>query len=398
MFVRTQGDTRRSVYRLPASAVKWLALTLMLAAPQPSEAANDVEAGLERARRFEERLADWQQRLEGGHAAEILLEIEAARGQVGPDPRLHNLQGLAHVALGQLREAVDQFESGLRLDPTRSELHLNLAIVLSKTGMTGRALSEFEQALELDADSIEARLGLGHELLRLRRHAAALEVLGPALEHAPRDPRLLRALAEAHDGGSDPERALSAWSELESVAPSADSARRLGELTRANAPDIARGHYEDCVDRDPAATDCAEAAATFALEAGLPATAARLLGSRVGELTEVGVLNLLIALQNQRDLAALEDVIRRREPELGRAWGVVALARWAGGDLSAALDAVRRGLFLEPDSADLENLRGVLLEETGDRGAAIAAWRRALELDPEHPEARENLASVHAAP
>lgn len=398
MFERTQGDTTRPVYRHLVSTVKWLGLALLIGAPQPSLASSDAATQLERARRFEERLTDWQQRLSEGQAVAILLEMEEARSELGRDPRLHNLRGLAHAALGQPAEAIQQFEAGLRLDPTRPELHLNLAVALSSTGMTGRALSEFEQALELDAGSVEARLGLGHELLRLGRHDAALEALGRAQEQAPGDPRILRALAEAHDGASDPPRAVAAWRALETVAPSADSARRLGELTRNAAPDTARIHFEDCVDRDPAAVDCAEAAASIALEMGLPGTAARLLDLRLGAVSEVGVLNLLIAYQREGDLEALENVLRRREPRTGRAWGVTALARRAAGERVAALEAVQLGLLLEPDSPDLENLRGVLLDEAGDRAAAIAAWQRALELDPEHPEALENLASVRGAP
>jgi tetratricopeptide (TPR) repeat protein len=393
------------VYRHIARGVKWLApaalvftLVATVGVPGSSVAAGDLEERSERARRFEEQLAAWQHQLGEGRAAQVLADIEATAGAGPHDPRLHNTLGLVYAALGEVSKSIEQFEAGVRLDPTLAALHLNLAIALSKTAMTGRALSEFEHALELDPTSVEARLGLGHGLLRLRRYTNAIAALAPAAEQAPDDPRVLRALAEAHEGGSAPEIAARAWHAVDALVPSADSARRLGELQRASFPDSARAHFDACVTRDSTAVDCAEAAAALLLDAGDAAGAIQRLGPRVAHLSEIGLLNILIAYQTLDDHASVEALLLRREPGLAPAWGVVALSRRAAGAATAATNAVEKGLALDPESADLENLRGVLLEENGEHTAALAAWRRALELDPTHSEATANLGAHHDTP
>lgn len=398
MGARRPHGKRNRVYRFGLAAVKSSTLLILLLTGVNGASAEESRARLETARDLEERLALWQQALGEGRAAEVLDAIDAFGPGADRDARVHNLRGLAHAALGDGPRAVLAYEAGLRLDPGLPELHLNLAIALAGTSMSGRALSEFEQALELDPASIEARLGLGRQLLRLRRHARAAEVLEAAAVDAPEDARIQRALAESYDGAGLTEQALLAWRAVDRLEPSADSARRLGELLRAASADSSRTQFELCLGRDPAATDCAEAAAALALEAGDPAAAERMLGSRIPELTEVGLLNILIAYQRMERADAVEVLLARREPELGAAWGVVALVRRSAARPGAALDAVRRGLALEPRSADLENLLGVLLEDTGERAQAREAWQRALALDPDHAAARENLASTGQAP
>jgi tetratricopeptide (TPR) repeat protein len=387
------------VYRAGSILVKSLGVLAILTLAATAPTAGDDQERLERARYFEDRLAEWQARVLAGGAEQVLVELGALTEAAERDPRLHNVRGLACASLGRVAEAVTHYETGIRLDPTRTELHFNLAVALLELGVTGRALSEFEQTLELDPGSIEARIGLGNGLARLRRHRPAIEVLETALALAPQDPRVLRALAEAYDGAGDHSGAGARWGALDRIAPSADSARRLGELARADdEPEMARAHFVDCVERDPSATDCAEAAGALALAAGDLSTAGDLLAPRLEQLSEVGLFNLLMVYERAGDGKAVEALLSRREPGLGGSWGLIALVRRAEGQQPEALAAVRRAIGLSPESADLHTLEGVLLEESGKRIAARAAWQRALALDPSHAEARANLEATRSGP
>ena len=389
---------RRTVYRVGWATVKSAALGACLVVLAGATGSGDLEERVDRARWFEARLEAWQDEVEAGRAADVEAEILALAGRFDREPRLHTVLGLALAALGRPREAVASFETGIRLDPRRPELHYNLARVLVDLGMGGRALSEFEQAIALDPGRVEAYLGMGRGLLALGRWAPAREALDRAHELAPDDPDVLRALAELEDRSGHAEAARRWWSRLDARRPSADSARRLGELLRSTDPHRALEHFDACAERDRSALDCVEAAATLLLEMGRAEEARVRLGPHLDGLSEGALANLLLALQTLGERARLEEVLDRRSPHSATAWGVVALARRDAGDTAGALEAVRDALEIDDRRADLHSLHGVLLAESGEREAARRAWRRALEIDPDHPEARANLEATGGTP
>ena len=65
-------------------------------------------------------------------------------------------------------------------------------------------------------------------------------------------------------------------------------------------------------------------------------------------------------------------------------------------DFEKALEECETAIELDPYLADAHNLRGVLLEELGQRLYALSAYKEALELDPDFTEAEENLTNLKA--
>jgi tetratricopeptide (TPR) repeat protein len=367
----------------------WVFVPLLLLSA--AAGATGLEERLERSRWLEAELARLAALVEEGRAVEVEAVLDELSEEVGDDPRWQNLWGTVLAARGDHRGAVERYTRAIRLDPSLVEPHLNLAVSLVRLGVTGRALSEFRQAAELDPTRIDAHLGLGRELVRLRRYAAALEPLRTARELAPRDPRVLRVLGEAAAGAGRVDLALEVWREVERLDPDAVSARRVAELLRERDPDAAASSYDDCVDRDPAAVECREAAAALHLQAGRAEAARKRLDSVIDELSPVALQNLYLATLRSEGPGAVAALRDRREPATGAGWGVLALALRDLDRGRQARDAVERGLALDPRDADLHSLHGVLLSEAGDREAARAAWRRALDIRPDHPEARANL-------
>lgn len=347
--------------------------------------------GLEDSRNDEQRLAALSHDLEILGPAVVLEALRDETGLVETDPRWANLRGLARALLGDHRAAVADFEAGLRLDPGLAEIHFNLAVSLSAQGITGRALSEFEQTLEIDPEHLEARIGLTHELLRLRRFAPAAEHLKWLGRRAEQDARVLRLLARQAEAEGESGRALELWTRLEALEPTAELARRRAEILRGSDPSAAAAAYDTCARRDPAAVDCREAAASLLLAVGDAAGAVARLSDDPVALGEEGLRNLLLGLYELGSDLELEAVVARRSPQDAAAWGTVALSRRRLGALESAERAVRAGLDVDPLSAPLWNLLGVLLSERGDPTAARAAWERALEIDPDDASSRANL-------
>jgi arylsulfatase A-like enzyme/tetratricopeptide (TPR) repeat protein len=65
------------------------------------------------------------------------------------------------------------------------------------------------------------------------------------------------------------------------------------------------------------------------------------------------------------------------------------------GDTRKALDALERGLKVDPNSASLHRARGLMLQQAGDRSGARAELERARDLDPRDPRLRLMLSAVY---
>jgi Flp pilus assembly protein TadD len=387
---KTRLQTPR-VYSVRSGAVKQAALlaVLLLSSTTNAPAAEVLDA----ARRTEEQVAQVTAELAAGEFEEVLSTLSDLPTDTG-DPRLWNARGVALAGLGRDRDAVSAYETGIRIDPSLAEAHLNLAISLERLGVTGRAMAEFEQAAELAPDSYEARLGLGRALLRYSRLKQARQQLELARTLDQDDPRAWEALAELADAQGDARAMREAWEAVESRGPSPRSARRLGELASATDPGRAQSWLETCLDRDPSDAECAGAAGALALQAGDLKAAHRLLTASLElDADQPQVLhNLLLSYQIEGEIASLEQVVERWPPVQASSWGIVTLARRAAGDLRGALQAARRAVEAEPEDLDLVNLLAVVLDENGRTDEAIRRWEWILQRDGSYQKAAENLA------
>lgn len=376
------------VYRAAIAVVNSVTLGAFLCLAVAAPALARPEDGLEGARSDEARLALTIQLIEEGRLEEAEAEIDAAGPVAGRDARWLNLQGLVRAGQGDAAGAVRAYETGLRSDPSLAALHRNLAISLVELGVRGRALSEFAQATEIDPRDVEAWLGLCTLQTRLRRYGGARTSLERLELLAPEDLRTGWIRAEIAEAAGEEEERREAWEWLESRAPDAETARRLGAL--ASTPEDALQRYRDCVERDALAVDCREQATRLAYVLGDAEGAVAMSEPALAELSEAGYQNLLVAAASAGEAAKIDAWAVARPPASAGGWLVVASARRDAGRPDGALEAVRAGLGLA-ESADLYNLLGVLRVEAGDPAAARTAWERALELDPGHGPAAANL-------
>jgi Flp pilus assembly protein TadD len=82
-------------------------------------------------------------------AATVMVTPALGRAQAVLDKPHHILgQGVALVVQGRFAEAEKPLREALRLDPTLSEGHYNLAIVLRNMGQLDEAIAEYHRSLQ----------------------------------------------------------------------------------------------------------------------------------------------------------------------------------------------------------------------------------------------------------
>ena len=112
-----------------------------------------------------------------------------------PAAAVYNVLGLAYYRIGQQDNALGAFDTGARQDPQFAEPVYNTGVMLNESGRDAQAAACFEKAAQLDPDDTRALEYLGRIFYRNQRWDDARKVLNSASQRAPREPRILTALA-----------------------------------------------------------------------------------------------------------------------------------------------------------------------------------------------------------
>jgi Flp pilus assembly protein TadD len=206
----------------------------------------------------------------------------------GPNALAHNALGITELENGHLERAQAEEEEALRIWPSYSEAHLNLAAVLDRerrnsealthykeaarlrpadaetlarfgaallaSGSSGEAIEAYRRALAIDPDRAEARAQLGTALAQEGRGDEALEELRLAARERPSDADVRIALGTELAKLGRLDEAASALSEAARLAPSNPSAHKnLGVvLARQGRLAEAAAQFSEAVRLDPA--------------------------------------------------------------------------------------------------------------------------------------------------
>jgi len=228
--------------------------------------------------------------------AEEIAGYETMIAQDPTRPQLHDDVALLYLDLGRGREAATHLEISVKLKPDSAAAHFNLGTALTVAGRLDNAIGEYRLALGLQPDYGVAHNNLGSVLVRLGRP-------GEALDHFREALRLDPSNAQAHyNAGS----VLRSRGEL---AEAADHFRRAAQLAPDWIPALASLAWLQATAPDAALRD---------------ATRAIALAERVADLTA------------RRDASALD---------------VLATAYAAASQFERAVDTEQTALTLNPDPA-----------------------------------------------
>lgn len=229
---------------------------------------------------------------------------------------------------GRHTDALALLDAALAERPDDTELRVQQARALERSGAAERALATLQEALERKQDA-ELYEALASTLQRQGRSAEAIPLLRGAIEREPREPSLRYVLATVLLGQGDEEGAITCM----------------------------RGVLE--VDPNHAAA--------------------------------MNFIGYLLA-QRGRDYAEAERLVRRAlelRPDTGSFLDSLGWIHYLRGDYPRAVEALERAAELEPEEPVILEHLGDAYQRVSRPGDAAGAWRRALEVLALNPEAAD---------
>ena len=172
--------------------------------------------------------------------------------------RAYNCLGVVLFKDGQIPEAIQSYETALRLRPAYPEAHNNLGFALTKAGRLPEAIEQCRAALRLEPDYAKAHNNLGNALLEAGHISEAIQHYEAALRITPHDAKTLYNFGNALlQAGRLPEAIQQYEASLRSKPDDAEAQFNLGNaLFQAGRIPEAIQHYEASLRINP---DYAEA-------------------------------------------------------------------------------------------------------------------------------------------
>ena len=118
-------------------------------------------------------------------AQEALDEVKTLINGYPNSALLYNIRGSCIKAIGQLDEAVKDYEKALALKPDYAEVLYNLGITLRELGQIDAAINSYKQALTIKPDYFGAHNNLGNIFLDLGQLDAAADHFEWAVAYKP---------------------------------------------------------------------------------------------------------------------------------------------------------------------------------------------------------------------
>lgn len=281
-------------------------------------------------------------------------------------PNAENLAfelGVAYLAADQPDKAVQVLRRHLKLSANHADGHYNLGWALRRLGRTEDAAICFRRALECRPHWPHAAFNLGNCLFDMGQPEQAVTAYVQALAAAPEWPELLANLGLAQWHGGDPDAAeANLRHALRLKAGLASAASALGNLLTAQA------RVEDALDVFCIARAHNPADPVLAMNHALACRALRRRAEAIAILTQ--------AIEHDRNHAGLHNALG----------GILLDAH----RLDEAEQALRAGLAVEPNNAEIWNNLGNLYASRGDEPQSLSHYRRALELSPGDAAIRSN--------
>ena len=297
-----------------------------------------------------------------GDSDSSLREAKAALAKNADDPVAHLNAGLILYELRKYDAAKVEYQEAIRSKPDYALAYVNMAILLNDTRDYQRAIEMFKKAIALKPDDASAHYNLGVVYGEIEDYQSAIREYREAkrLDPTRLDVRqnLGSALMQA-----DPASAITELRELVALAPDYPICHRcLGSaLYRVGRMQDAEKEFRVAMSTDPADP---------------------VVHLELGTIRETEK-NYDAALAEYRKAAALNST---------EAYGMIGRVLAYKGDYTGAIVALQRAEQLEPANWRNHHLRGLALENAGNREGAAIEYKQAISLAPKELDARLSLA------
>jgi protein O-GlcNAc transferase len=303
--------------------------------------------------------------LQDGHPDIALARIAQASAAAPGEARYRIGLGQTLQALGRWGEAVQAYESALRLQPALPDVWGSLGICLQRSGQSARAAIAYRTALAQEPGNASVMANLGAALREMGELPEAVALLRAAAELEPlvasHAVNLGIALCDRRDFAAA-ERLLSQT--LARHPQDADAAFNLGNALHA------LGRSPEAVDRYRQAVS--------------------LRADHVDALINLGNVHTELG-EFASGIAAYDAAILARPDSVVALNNAGCLMRTLG-RMDEAEDLLRRALRIDPQRAALYDNLANVYKDAGALDESIDCFRKALELDPASASTHGNLA------
>lgn len=346
-------------------------------------------------------------------------------------------EGATNEVAGRLKEALEYYDSAIRLKPDFGRAYFNRGNVLLELDDPKGALDAYASALLHKPDSAAAYFNSGNAHMRLAQHAQAIVAYDKALTLKPdfvdaevAKGAALQDLRHTEDAITSFRRALAinpdyaeahynlggALEEQGKLDDAADALRKAIEIkkdyteahVRLGAIFYELGRFDDAVESyskalkiQPERVEALNNHAAALVKLGLADAAIEsyqralaLAPAQAEVLSNLGVV--------QKRLGKFDDAVasyRRAlaiSPDFAEAHNNLGTVLHKLGRINEALQSYQHALKIDPENADAHNNLGILQNQLGQLEAAAASFRRSLERNPGCMDALSNLGSVLA--
>lgn len=303
-----------------------------------------------------------------GEPEKAVEVLEAVRDQGVAEAQFLALLGGAYLEAGDASNAVQYLEKAAELDPDAASIQSQIGLGHLALGKADAAVSHMENAVKLEPDLLEADLLLVQIHLRNREYDRALSVAQALQAKRPTNPVPYNAMAMAHFGAGEADKARQALRKALEVDPGfrlthislADLDMRQGNLAAA------RGHYQAVLQLD---TDHTEA--------------------------YIGLAKLESVQGNRGKVVEWLTKAQDENPGGLQPGLMLALHYVSINESRKALPVARAVVDAHPDSpVALETLASIQLQNK-ESDNAIRSYERLRVLRPEHVVAWNNLAWLY---
>ena len=169
----------------------------------------------------------------------------------------YNNLATAYRERGDLRRAIELYETALTLDENYAQAHSNLGSALAAGGETERAIGHYRRAIATDPDTGDLRFNYGNALLAANRYAEAAEQFRFAVEAWPEDAEAHNNLGIALASADRMAEAAAAFREAVRLDPAGARAHRNLGIALEELGDAleAQRHYAEAQRLEAAAPD-----------------------------------------------------------------------------------------------------------------------------------------------
>jgi len=188
-----------------------------------------------------------------GKVSEALDAIELLFKEYPNESLLFNIRGACYAALGQLEEAVKNYENALAIKPDYSDVSYNLGNVLKDLGHLEKAVESYKKTIAIEPNYYAAQHNLGVTLQELGLFNDAAEQYEQALNIKPDNIEARINLGYVYQSLGQLEEAVAQYDSILSIHPgNIEALNNLGIINRElGYSDEAISYYKKALEIDP---------------------------------------------------------------------------------------------------------------------------------------------------